>query len=50
LIEADGGENDMRLADQLRGIAETYIIRKKSPRKAEAALQRAIELDFSNTL
>ncbi len=50
LIEADGGENDMRLADQLRGIAESYIIRKKSPRKAEAALQRAIELDYSDTL
>jgi tetratricopeptide (TPR) repeat protein len=50
LIEEFGGDQDIRLADQLRAVAETYTISNSSASKARSALDRAMLLDYSDSL
>ena len=46
VLEDAYGENDARLATPLMGVAATYMMPHKSPKKARAALERALGLNY----
>ena len=49
VLEAEYGAQDVRLAIPLMGVAETYLMAKKSPQKTEAVLNRALSLDYPDS-
>jgi tetratricopeptide (TPR) repeat protein len=49
ILEQHYGPSDASLANPLRGIASSYMIERKSPKKGLAALERAVALDFSDS-
>lgn len=49
LLEAHYGKENVRLATPLMGVAETYMIPHKSPKKIETALHRAQALNYPDS-
>jgi TonB family protein len=49
VLIAQYGESDARLAVPLMGVAATYMIPHKSPKKVRATLERALELDYPDS-
>jgi tetratricopeptide (TPR) repeat protein len=49
VLEARYGKDDVRLATPLMGVAATYMIPHKGPKKVEAALSRARALNYPDS-